>query len=389
MTLSVDTELEKQLIHAEIDITKAQVEGHSVACISSNGISLYYADGAVILENGRAYEVSGLYPDYSLLPVEVARIFQSVSATAQRDGSTITCQLTAEGENARGLLSLLLPAQAEYLADTQKLTVQLITVDGTFASLHFTAEGTLTDHNKTSYTLSAELKAAEPKEGPMIPDPVVEAVRNENTDSQTLLSEDLVRLLSAWTDFRQTASCTSDFTLEASLGNLSLDETIRYAQTFVDGRKITCIRMGDLSIYGSGGIFCDASGARLTEAETGLAHRIHLLEVLHQICLNGTFDCVETGNDTWLYTLTLDKAAMEKILIAAAPDAEFLSGVLTSGSVQLRLKDGAISEIDCGCTGGPDAQAAFSVKLVLTQTEGFEVPAAVLAQLCEEGGEAS
>ncbi|MEI3210725.1 MAG: hypothetical protein V8S14_07695 [Lachnospiraceae bacterium] len=114
MTLSVDTELEKQLIHAEIDITKAQVEGHSVACISSNGISLYYADGAVILENGRAYEVSGLYPDYSLLRWRRPGFSQSVSATAQRDGSTTTCQLTAEGENARGLLSLLLPAQAEY-----------------------------------------------------------------------------------------------------------------------------------------------------------------------------------------------------------------------------------------------------------------------------------
>lgn len=387
MTLTVDTELEEQLTHAEMDITKAQVDGHSVACISSNGISLYYADGAVILENGSAYEASSLYPDYSQLPAEAARILQSASATAQRSGGTITCRLTAEGENARALLSLLLPAQSEYLADTQKLTMQLITTGGTFVSLNFDAEGTLTDDRKTTYALSAELTAAEPEEGLVVPDPVVNAVRSEDTVSRAALSEDLVRLITAWTDFRQSASCTSDFTLEAHLGNLSLDETMRYAQTFVEGRKITCIRTGDLTIYGAGGTFCDASGAQLTAAEAGLADRIHLLEVLHQICLSGTFDSVETGSDNWLYTLALDEEGMEKIPTAAVPDAESLSGTLTSGSVQLRLKDGAISEIDCACTGGPDAQVVFSVKLVLTQTDGFDVPAAVLAQLCPEAGQ--
>jgi hypothetical protein len=78
---------------------------------------------------------------------------------------------------------------------------------------------------------------------------------------------------------------------------------------------------------------------------------------------------------------------MAKIVTAAVPDAAFHSGALTAGSVQLRLKDGAISEIDCGCTGGPDGEAVFSVKLEFTQTDGFEVPAAVLAQLHTEGGE--
>lgn len=65
MTLSMNVKLDDMLTNTELDITRTKVENHSVTCIQNSGISLYYTDGAVIMENGKAFEISDLYPDYS------------------------------------------------------------------------------------------------------------------------------------------------------------------------------------------------------------------------------------------------------------------------------------------------------------------------------------
>ena len=200
MTLSLDTELDDQLTHADIKVTKTQVDGHTVTCIENDGISLYYADGAVIMENGKAYQVSELYPDYSSLPAEAAKIFQVVSFTTSHSGGKATCSLTAEGENARTLLKIFLPEQIDSLSDTQKLKVELTSADEEIQSLCFSSEGTLTDDNKTPYTISAELKPAEMEKAFAVPEPVKETVCSGETESETVISEELFRLLSAWTD---------------------------------------------------------------------------------------------------------------------------------------------------------------------------------------------
>ena len=161
MTLSLDTELDDQIIHGDIAITKTQVDGHTVTCIRNDGICLYYAEGAVIMENGKAYRVSELYPDYSSLPAEAAEIFRTLSFTTSRSGGVVTCTLTAEGENARNLLEILLPEQMDNLSDTQKLTVELTAADDEIQSLCFSLEGTLTDDDKTTYTVSAALEPIE------------------------------------------------------------------------------------------------------------------------------------------------------------------------------------------------------------------------------------
>ena len=75
------------------------------------------------------------------------------------------------------------------------------------------------------------------------------------------------------------------------------------------------------------------------------------LEALKQICLNGEFDCTDTGNDTWLYTLTLDENAMKTVAYAASPEMESLPVTLSSGSVQITMSGTTIKEIDCACTG--------------------------------------
>lgn len=390
MTLSVNLQLDDTLTSTEAEITRTQAEGHTVSCIQSEGISLYYADGAVMMENGKAYQISDLHPDYSLLPEEAAKLFEKVLFTTSRSGKDTTCQLTAEGENARQLLEMLLPAQAENLSDTQKLTVELTTADDAVVSLAFASEGTLMNEAKTAYTLSAELKPCSADEAFALPDAVRETVVSGNRNGEGPLSEELFRLLEAWTAMSTEDSFSADVQLGVACGPISWDEEMKYGQTLVDGTKISCVRREDAAVYFSSGRFCDQNGVLLTGQDSSLVDRARFLEVLKQICLNGEFGCTETGGDTWLYTLQLDADAMKNVAYAAAPEMEGMPVTLSSGSVQIAVSGSAIKEIDCACTGGLDgleeqAPVTVSARLAFAHNREMEVPQAVQDQLMQQG----
>lgn len=307
MTLSLNTEMDGRLTQADIDINKTQVDGHSVTSIQNNGISLYYADGAVIMENGKAYRVSELYPDYSNLTEEAAKLFQTLSFTTKRSGGVVTCSLTAEGENARRLLKILVPEQIENLSDTQKLKVELSIADDEIQKLCFYSEGTLMDDSKTPYTISAELKPAETDETLALPEPVIETVSYGEIESETVISDGLFRLLSAWTNLSREKTFTADISMGVECSPISLNENIKFERTIIDGEKIGCIRKKELAVYFADGNFCDQNGAVIDVKDNALADRKRLIEALYQICMNGEFKCTDTGNDTWLYTLILDE----------------------------------------------------------------------------------
>lgn len=389
MTMSLDTELNDRMTHSDITITKTQAEGHTVTCIQNDGISLYYAGGAVIMENGKAYRISELYPDYSSLTAEAAKIFQMFSFTTSRSGGKVTCTLTAEGENARNILGILLPEQIDNLSDTHKLTAELISEDNEIQSLRFFSEGTLTDNDKTPYSVSAELKPAEMAEDFTLPEPVKETVCSGETETGTEISEDLFRLLSAWTDMSREEVFTADVTLGVECSPISLHESLKYERTIADGEKIGCIRKNDLAVYFAGGSFCNQNGVILNGQDNELTDRAKLLEILYKVCLNGEFKCADTGNDTWLYTMTLDEEAMKEVAYAAAPEMEKLPVTLTSGKIQLIVKGGSITELNCSCTGGLDALAetapvTVSAKMSFTHNSGSEVPSAVRNRLIQE-----
>lgn len=389
MTLSLSTKLDDQLANADIQVTKKQMDGHTVTCVQKDGVSLYYADGAVIMENGKAYQVSELYPDYSSLPAEAAKIFQAVSFTTSRNGKNVICSLTAEGENAKTLLKIFLPEQFENLSDTKKLTVELTSADDEIQSLSFSSEGTLVDDAKTTYALSAELKPAEMDASFTLPNPVQETVRSGKTEGGTVISEDVFRMLAAWTGLNQEEFFTSDVALGVECGSISLNESLKYEHTIIEGEKIRCIRKNDLAVYFANGSFCDQNGVRLNEQDNELTDRAHLIEVLYQVCLNGEFKCVDTGNDTWLYTLTMDESAMKAVAYAAVPEMELLPVKLTSGSIQVTVKDASVTGLDCICTGGLEALAekapvTVSAKMAFTHNSSSEVPGAVKNQLIQE-----
>lgn len=224
MTLSTDTRLDGQLTHADLTVVKTTVDDRTVACLHKDGMSLYYADDAILMENGKAYSLSEEHPDYSRLPAEAARLYQAVDFTTSRQGDTLCYTLTAEGENARTILSILLPGQGEYLTDTHKLTLELTAAGGTLQSLSFASEGTLVDEDKTPYSVTATLQPAAMEEGYALPDAVTQALADGLPESRDIIPEDLFRLLCAWTGLNREQSYSAQMTLGADCGPLTLDQ---------------------------------------------------------------------------------------------------------------------------------------------------------------------
>lgn len=390
MTLSMSVQLNGILTNTEMDITRTQVENHTVTRIQSSGVSLYYADSAVIMENGRAFKISERHPDYSLLPAQAVELFKTVSFSASRSNGNVTCLLTAEGDNAKQLLKVLLPDQADNLSDTQKLTVELTSSKDKIFSLRFSSEGTLMDAANTTYTLTAELKPKNIDPGYTVPDAVKKVVCSGDLEGEASISEDLFRLLSAWTAMSQEDSFSADVQLDVECGPISLNENIKYGQALVEGNSISFVRKDDLAVYFGEGTFCDQNGVPLAKQDNTLTDRVYLLEILKQICLNGEFGCTDTGNSTWLYTLTLDEDTMKEIAYAASPEMKLLPVTLSSGSVQITASSTAIKEINCACTGNMTAlegtsPVTVSVKLMFAPDSNFEVPTAVKDQLIQEG----
>ena len=391
MELSLDTEFAEELTHTELRIQKTETDGHIVSGISGDGLSLWYTGDTVILENGRAFAVSERYPDYSRLPEETVKLFQSHAFSMERAGEETVYRLTAEGEQSKALLQLLLPGQADVLPDTQKLNIELTAADGDVVSLTFSAEGTLTDDAKTSYTLSAKLTPQKTETPDTLPEAVEETVRTGETETSAVLSDDLFRLLTAWTKLNQQESFSADLRLEVECGSISFRNEMRYGQALADGQKIRCLRKDGLSVYFSNGVFCDQSGTLVAGEENEVSDGARLLAALGRICENGEFVCADTGNDTWLYTMTMDEEGMWDTACAAAPDIASMPVTMRSGSVQILVKDGSLTEVSCSCTGGLDgaeesAPVTVEMKMTLTPDRSFEVPNAVKGRLLENGG---
>lgn len=248
------------------------------------------------------------------------------------------------------------------------------------------------DSDKTPYVLSVKITPEQMQEGYAVPGSVKETVCSGKTEGLTPITEDLFRLLSVWTKLQQEESFSADFTLGAKCGSVSLDEEMQYDQVNLDNHKIEAVRAGDFVLYYSDGSFCDQNGELVKAGENESTDRARLLDVLYEICTNGEFDCTDTGNDTWLYTLTLDEEAMKAVAYAAVPEMESMEVTLKEGNIQIAVKDTSVSEITCSCTGGLTAPAdaapvTVSADLLFDHDSKADIPQAVVERFGGEGVE--
>jgi len=381
----VDTRLGSRELSARASLARTQAGGKTVTCVTQEGIPFYFAEDAVLLENGKVYRTGGLLTDYSALLSEAASLYRETEVSVSQANGETVYTVTAQGEAARKLLSLLLPSDA--LSDAYTVQAELCTDGEAVTSLRFSSEGALRDENSTAYTVSARLRPISGGEAPVLPEAVAARVSSGDLSGGEAVSGDLLRLLSAWASLYGGNGFSARIALSADCGPLGLAETLHYARIQEGGSEVHCLRKGDLALYFNEKGVCNSRGGGISASERSFVESARLLDAVYQLCLNGAYSCVETGPDRYLYTLSLSGEDMAQAAFAIAPQARELSPVFARGSVQLFVEENGLQSLRIDCAGElpSGTPASLSGVITLTGQELPELPQAVRERLLSSG----
>lgn len=157
---------------------------------------LYYANGAVILENGKTYRIHESFPDYPAMVAQLAPLYRDLKA--ERDGSCWT--ITAEGDTAKKILTAVLPEISNEVAQTQAVQAWVQLEGLSVKQINVSADGTL--NNDLTLHVDISMDNITTYADFDVPDAVVEAAASISEDLP-VITEDALMLFAAWQQWKQ------------------------------------------------------------------------------------------------------------------------------------------------------------------------------------------
>ena len=377
MDVTVDASCGKLVLRADASVARTKADGTSVTCIDRDGAALYYANGALYLENGKSYAVGGAFPDYAELLDTTAELCRTLSVSKSVDGQNKVYTFTAEGDDASALLHLLTSDEIADAAALSSIRVTLTAESGELMRMNFAAE------NSGDLHVNADAVFTDAS-APVVPDEVLSAIRSSSAASPSTLTDDALRLLHAWGELTNDIS-SSDISLSADCGPIVLSSTLQYDRSSIDGQSYGCIRKNTLAVYFSGDKICDASGNSVDAASAQLVDVSSLIDLCYRLILDGSAGC-ERVSDGYLYGLSLDSDAMNDLAAAIAPDIKAQNVTFSSGRISVLVSEqGALKSVNILCSGAlhlilSDAPASLSAVITSAERE-FSIPQPALNAL--------
>ena len=377
MDVTVDASCGKLVLHADASVARTKADGTSVTCIDRDGAALYYANGAIYLENGKSYAVGGAFPNYAELMDETAELCRTLTVTKSVDGQEKRYTLTAEGDDASTLLRLLTSDEIANAASLSAIRVDLTAESGELMDVSFTAE------NSGDLRVEAAAHFTDAL-APVIPDDVLTAIHSGSNDDASTLTDNALRLLGAWGELTAD-DLSADIALSADCGPIVLNSTLQYDRSSIDGQSYGCIRKNTLAVYFSGDKICDASGNSVDAASAQLVDASSLIDLCYRLILDGSAGC-ERVSDGYLYGLSLDSDAMNDLAAAIAPDIKAQNVTFSSGRISVLVSEqGALKSVNISCSGAlhlilSDAPASLSAVITPAERE-FSIPQPALNAL--------
>ena len=377
MDVTVDASCGKLVLRADASVARTKADGTSVTCIDRDGAALYYANGALYLENGKSYAVGGAFPDYAELLDTTAELCRTLSVSKSVDGQNKIYTFTAEGDDASALLHLLTSDEIADAAALSSIRVTLTAESGELMRMNFAAE------NSGDLHVNADAVFTDAS-APVVPDEVLSAIRSSSAASSSTLTDDALRLLHAWGELTNDIS-SSDISLSADCGPIVLSSTLQYDRSSIDGQSYGCIRKNTLAVYFSGDKICDASGNSVDAASAQLVDASSIIDLCYRLILDGSAGC-ERVSDGYLYGLSLDSDAMNDLAAAIAPDIKAQNVTFSSGRISVLVSEqGALKSVNISCSGAlhlilSDAPASLSAVITPAERE-FSIPQPALNAL--------
>lgn len=379
MELDLSTTVEGRAFATKLDLSAGQWEGKRLSCLEWEGIPVYFCDGALILENGRAYGLEDAMPDYAGLLPYVAGIYRSMEVTVTDLGGVKTYHAVTEGEAARDLLGHLFPDDLTALPDTDMVGVDLTLTDGEPTSLTVAWDG-------AAGSADARLTFLEEPSTREVPQAVRTTLRTGEYQSAPQAGEDLRRLALALTELSAREPLTAETALAANCGPLLLNETLTFQRTRRYGQDLSRVSRRGTGLWFASDRACLDSGAAAGLGEAARLDTGALLRLAYRALLLGETDCTTLAGG-YHYILTLDADAMAQFASAIAPETAAMALEFRRGTVTLNIQDGLASALAIHCRGSvhivqADVPATVSAQITFDKTKPFpEVPQAVVDAL--------
>ena len=377
MDVTVDASYGKISLSADASVARTKKDGAPITCIDRDGAALYYADGAIYLENGKSYAVGGAFPNYAELMDETAELCRTLTVTKSVDGQEKRYTLTAEGDDASTLLRLLTSDEIANAALLSAIRVDLTAESGELMDVSFTAE------NSGDLRVEAAAHFTDAL-APEIPDDVLTAIHSGSNDDASTLTDNALRLLGAWGELTAD-DLSADIALSADCGPIVLNSTLQYDRSSIDGQSYGSIQKNTLAVYFSGSKICDADGNSVDTASQQLVDATSLIDLCYQSILNGSAGC-DKVSDGYLYGLSLDSDAMSELAAAIAPDIKAQNVTFSSGRISVRVSEqGELQSVNISCSGALHlilSDAPVSLSAVITPADrAFSIPQPALNAL--------
>lgn len=358
LTFQADAQINSQTISMEAQIDSVTTEQGLVTRIQGGSRALYYYGDVVFLENGASFRLNSAAPNYA----QVLQLLQEVYQKSKLSSQDNVLSLRIDGDQATDILKLLMPQAQALLPAANQLTVDMVTEAGALSQLRFTAAGNLTDSVESPFALSALIQVQAPAGPDLIPPAVLDAITSGNYQPQEVYSDDLVRLLDAWTALKERDVLCADVTLQAQCGPLDLEDTFQLCQWSAQG--IRGLRREDLTLYFTDSQICDKDGHKVSASAAKTPDAVRLAEIALDNIENTAFQCRQEGQAS-IYSFTMNPTGMKQILLALLPQAQELSLDYGEGTLELVIQDGELTQLRLA-SGGSGTLAGLTVDIQLS-----------------------
>ena len=403
VNLNVSADINGQEIVVAAQVCSAETEeGIPVYKITYSGLSFYYAEGAIFLEDGTAYRLTGtsgdaedteesdsfsFVLDYTTILSLLKTYYADTSAQITTEEDVTIYSIELNEENSLELLEVLYAPAAGLVNEMGALTVDLYVQDGAASAAVIRGgaavdtgtpeDGAEADGDSQTesggegmlFSIDARIDILTGEEGTFaIPDAVQSAIAGGDYEDAAVLSEELFRLVAAWNALSGQDTIGADIGIGADFGLFSLYEELNWVRTpDEDGTAVNVMKINGHTFYFTDdGTTYDLSGVSgaedsgedaqtedsLTEDEETAASidPLFLLEIAYDVFMNGGVSFSEEGGD-YIYMVSLTQEQMETIVLAMIPDAENLDIAYEDGLFTAVVTDSAFTSLSLTCGG--------------------------------------
>jgi len=380
MSLSLSANLGDKPLSADLALYLTQCEGKTVSCVQWEDVPIWFCNGTMLLENGKAYRAGGVIADYSQLLSHAASLYRAVDVSVSEENGVKVYHASAQGEDARRVFSILLPKSAELLSESEQVDLDLMVTDGELTSL-------VTTWNSADKYVTAELRMLDAERAHTLPQPIRAAIASGSFSSDAPeIGDELRQLLLAWTEGASSETLTADVALKVNCGPLLVDESLVWQRSLAYGDTLSCLSRNGSTIYYTDTAACTGSALAIPRADASYAVTSQLLRLACRALLLGDADCSAISNGL-RYTVALDEDAMAEFAALIAPDADLLGLAMTDGAIRLDIRDGRLASLSLRVGGSvrvvrADIPASLSASLDFDPDAAFRTPTdAVLSAL--------